>query len=66
MKTMLQIELNDATLVKKLPGFTSGYAMVNGIQLRPETWWSYREMMPLLTKKYKVIAVGYPRYGRFG
>jgi len=73
MKTSAQNALNDASLVKKLPGFTNGYATVNGIKLHyvtggsgkplvllpgwPETWWSYHKMMPLLAKKYKVIVV---------
>jgi pimeloyl-ACP methyl ester carboxylesterase len=65
--------LTDAELVKKLPGFTNGYAEVNGTRLHyveggqgkplfllpgwPETWWSYRKMMPLLAASYHVIAV---------
>jgi pimeloyl-ACP methyl ester carboxylesterase len=66
-------ELTDAALVKKLPGFTNEYADVNGMRIHyveggkgkplvllpgwPETWWSYRRMMPLLAASYHVIAV---------
>jgi pimeloyl-ACP methyl ester carboxylesterase len=66
-------ELSDAALIKKVPGFTNGYAQVNGIKVHyvtggqgeplvllpgwPETWWSYHNMMPILAKKYKVIVV---------
>jgi len=73
METTPLHDLNDAGLVKKLPGFSNGYATVNGIKLHyviggggkplvllpgwPQTWWSYRAMMPILAKKYEVIAV---------
>ena len=73
MKTFAQNDLNDASLVKKLPGFTNRYATVNGVKLHyvtggsgkplvllpgwPETWWSYHKMMPLLAKNYQVIVV---------
>jgi pimeloyl-ACP methyl ester carboxylesterase len=66
-------DLSDAVLVKKLPGFTNGYAEVNATRLHyveggkgkplillpgwPETWWAYRKMMPLLAAKYHVIVV---------
>lgn len=66
-------DLSDAALVKKLPGFTNGYADVNGTRLHfvegglgkplillpgwPQTWWSYRKMMPLLAAHYHVIVV---------
>ena len=66
-------ELTDAALIKSLPGFTNGYADVNGTRVHfveggkgkplvllpgwPETWWSYRKMMPLLADSYHVIAV---------
>ena len=73
MKVFAQNNLNDTNLVKKLPGFANGYAEVNGVKLHyvtagtgkplillpgwPETWWSYRKMMPILAKSYKVIVV---------
>jgi pimeloyl-ACP methyl ester carboxylesterase len=73
MKTSAQNEFNDDALVKQIPGFSNGYANVNGIKLHyvvggsgsplillpgwPQTWWSYHKMMPLLAKKHKVIAI---------
>ncbi|AUD05927.1 alpha/beta fold hydrolase [Spirosoma pollinicola] len=63
----------DSELVKQLPGFTSNYVTVNGIQLHyilggqgkplvllpgwPQTWWSYHKIMPLLADSYQVIVV---------
>ena len=63
----------DSELVKQLPGFTSNYLTVNGIQLHyvlggqgkplvllpgwPQTWWSYHKIMPLLADSYQVIVV---------
>lgn len=63
----------DSELVKQLPGFTSHYRTVNGIQLHyilggqgkplvllpgwPQTWWSYHKIMPLLAERYQVIVV---------
>lgn len=65
--------LTDEALVKKLKGFSNGYAEVNGVKLHyvhggigkplvllpgwPETWWSYRKLMLLLATKYHVIVV---------
>jgi pimeloyl-ACP methyl ester carboxylesterase len=64
---------SDTVLVRSLPGFKSGYAEVNGIQLHyvaggkgqplvllpgwPETWWEFHKIMPELAKHYHVIAV---------
>lgn len=63
----------DAALVRSLPGFSNGYAVVNGIKIHyveggkgeplvllagwAETWWEYHKMMPALAKKFHVIAV---------
>ncbi|MEU5437407.1 alpha/beta hydrolase [Streptomyces sp. NPDC020719] len=54
-------------------GFRSQYAHVNGVRLHyvagghgpllvlvagwPQTWWSYRKIMPALARRYRVIAV---------
>src|ERR1700760_4053458 len=75
-------ELTDAELVKKLPGFKNGYTEVNGVKLHyveggngmplvllpgwPETWWSYRKMMPLLAGKYHVIVIDMRGMGSSG
>ncbi|NEU70207.1 alpha/beta hydrolase [Spirosoma agri] len=63
----------DSELVKRLPGFTSNYLMVNDVRLHyilggqgkplvllpgwPQTWWSYHKIMPLLADRYQVIVV---------
>ena len=69
----LDNKLTDEALVKHLKGFSNGYAEVNGVKLHyvhggtgkplvllpgwPETWWSYRKIMPQLAEKYNVIVV---------
>lgn len=61
----------DAALVRKLPGFKSYFATVNGVRIHyvkggegpavlmlpgwPETWWAYRKVMPELAKTHTVI-----------
>lgn len=66
-------DLSDEALVRELPGFRNGYAVVNGVRLHyvaggsgaplvllpgyPETWWEYRKIMPALAARYRVIAV---------
>lgn len=66
-------DVSDAALVRTLPGFESRFATVNGVRLHfvtggngdpvlllpgwPETWWSYRKIMPELAKRYRVISV---------
>lgn len=73
MENTAHNQVNDVDLLKKLSGFSNGYAEVNGVMLHyvtggsgeplvllpgwPQTWWSYRKMMPLLAKNYKVIVV---------
>ncbi|RAJ90039.1 pimeloyl-ACP methyl ester carboxylesterase [Larkinella arboricola] len=63
----------DRELVKQLPGFTSHYLTVNGLQLHyvmggqgkplvllpgwPQNWWSYHKLMPLLADRYQVMVV---------
>ena len=65
--------LKDEQLVKLIPGFTNGNAVVNGVNIHyveggqgqplvlipgwPETWWAYHKMMPLLAEKFHVIVV---------
>lgn len=65
--------VSDAALLKMLPGFKDGYAVVNGIKLHyviggagqplvllpgwPETWWGYHKVMPTLAASYTVISV---------
>ena len=66
-------DVSDAALLRKLPGFTDGYATVNGVRLHyvvggkgkpvvllpgwPQTWWSFHKIMPALAANYRVIAV---------
>jgi pimeloyl-ACP methyl ester carboxylesterase len=66
-------EHSDDELVKLVPGFSNGYATVNGVELHyvkggagtplllvpgwPETWWAYHSVMPLLAVHYEVIVV---------
>ncbi|MYN05730.1 alpha/beta fold hydrolase [Pseudoduganella aquatica] len=66
-------ELSDTALVKSLPGFSNGYAEVNGTRLHyveggkgetlvllpgwPQTWWAFHKIMPELSKHYRVIAL---------
>jgi pimeloyl-ACP methyl ester carboxylesterase len=72
-KRKVETKYSDEELVKKLPGFTNHYAIVNGTTLHyviggqgqplilvpgyPETWWAYHKVMPLLAKKHTVIVV---------
>jgi pimeloyl-ACP methyl ester carboxylesterase len=67
------MEYTDEALIKKLPGFSNGYKVVNGIRLHyveggkgrplvllpgwPETWWAYHHLLPLLADHYRVIVV---------
>lgn len=64
---------HDAALVKRLPGFQSQVADVNGTRIHyvvggsgpaivllpgwPQTWWTYHKIMPALAKQYTVVAV---------
>ncbi|WP_261540174.1 alpha/beta fold hydrolase [Burkholderia multivorans] len=64
---------SDAALVRRLPGFSNGYADVNGVRLHyviggkgyplvllsgwPQTWWSYHKIMPELATDHRVIVV---------
>lgn len=61
------------SLLKQMPGFSSGFQKVNGINIHyvkggsgeplmllpgwPQTWWSYHYIMPFLAKMFTVIAV---------
>jgi pimeloyl-ACP methyl ester carboxylesterase len=63
----------DAALVKRLHGFRSDYAQVNGTRLHfviggrgpalvllpgwPQTWWSFHKIMPALARHHTVVAV---------
>jgi pimeloyl-ACP methyl ester carboxylesterase len=64
---------SDEELVKRLPGFSSHYATVNGVRLHyvaggsgqplvclpgwPQTWYSYHPVAPALAQHYRVIIV---------
>lgn len=64
---------DDASLVRRLPGFSNHTAKVNGTTLHyvsggtgaplvllpgwPQTWWEFNKVMPKLAKHYTVIAV---------
>jgi pimeloyl-ACP methyl ester carboxylesterase len=66
-------DVSDAALVKTLPGFSEGFATVNGIRIHyvvggsgkpvlllpgwPETWWAYHKIMPDLAKGHRVFAI---------
>jgi pimeloyl-ACP methyl ester carboxylesterase len=66
-------DVSDAALLRALPGFTDGYAMVNGIRLHyvaggrgepvvllpgwPQTWWAFHKIMPTLARNRRVISV---------
>ena len=66
-------DYNDEHLVSLLPGFSNKQEKVNNVTLHyveggegpvvlllsgwPQTWWSYHKIMPILSKKHKVIAV---------
>lgn len=63
----------DAALVRRLPGFRSAAAEVNGTRIHyvtggsgaplvllpgwPQTWWTFNRIMPSLARHYTVIAV---------
>jgi pimeloyl-ACP methyl ester carboxylesterase len=65
--------VSDEALVKRLPGFANGYAVVNGVRLHfveggsgepllllggwPQTWWEFNRIMPDLANQFHVIAV---------
>lgn len=65
--------VSDADLARRLPGFKSAYAEVNGTRIhyviggkgQPlvllpgwlQTWWEFHKVMPELSKSYTVIAV---------
>lgn len=72
--TAVQISApSDAELVRTLPGFTEGFATVNGVRLHyvaggagnpvvllpgwPQTWWAFHKIMPGLARQHRVIAV---------
>ncbi|GAA6767081.1 hypothetical protein AAFH68_30290 [Flavobacterium sp. CGRL1] len=64
---------NDESLIQQLPGFKNNYTTVNGVNLHyatggqgsplvlipgwPQTWWSYRKIMPILAEKHSLIVV---------
>ena len=66
-------QTRDAALVRKLPGFREGKALVNGVHLHyvtggsgpalvllpgwPQTWWEWHKLMPELARRHTVIAV---------
>ncbi|WP_217426327.1 alpha/beta fold hydrolase [Pandoraea anhela] len=66
-------DVSDASLVRDLPGFSSGFVEANGVRLHyvsggngdpvillpgwPQTWWAYRKIMPALAKTHRVISV---------
>ncbi|MFC4808864.1 alpha/beta fold hydrolase [Paenibacillus sp. GCM10023250] len=70
---------SDEELVKELPGFKNGYKKVNGVKLHyveggkgeplfilpgwPVTWYSFRSMMPELSKYYHLYVVEYRGMG---
>jgi pimeloyl-ACP methyl ester carboxylesterase len=74
--------LSDGALVTSLPGFSNGYALVNGVCLHyviggngaplmllpgwPETWWEFRKVMSALAEHYRVIAVDLRGMGSSG
>jgi pimeloyl-ACP methyl ester carboxylesterase len=67
------VDVSDVALLGSLPGFTDGYAMVNGIRLHyvaggrgepvvllpgwPQTWWTFHKIMPALARSRRVISV---------
>ncbi|WP_219094243.1 alpha/beta fold hydrolase [Pseudomonas sp. UMAB-40] len=69
----VQFDTSDDALVKRIPGFESRFATVNGVTLHyviggkgpplillpghPETWWAYHNVMEPLSKSYQVIVV---------
>lgn len=74
--------LSDEALVRSLPGFSNGYAAVNGVRLHyvtggrgaplillpgwPTTWWEFHKLMPALAARYRVIAVDLRGMGSSG
>lgn len=66
-------KLQDEALVTQLPGYSNGYAKVNGVELHyviggkgealfllpgwPQTWWAYHKLMPELSRHFQVIAI---------
>ena len=68
-----RLDTSDDALVRRLPGFSSAFASVNGIRMHyvvggsgeplvlipghPETWWAYRKIMPELARRFRVIVV---------
>jgi pimeloyl-ACP methyl ester carboxylesterase len=67
------VDVSNAALLRTLPGFTDGYATVNGIRLHyvaggagepvvllpgwPQTWWAFHKIMPALARNRRVISV---------
>ncbi len=67
------IDKSATALLKAVPGFTDGFADVNGTTLHyvvggsgeplvllpgwPETWWAYNKIMQALSQHYRVIVV---------
>ncbi|MEH2394276.1 MAG: alpha/beta hydrolase [Nostoc sp.] len=68
-----RFDTSDAALVKRVPGFESRFADVNGVRLHyviggsgaplvlipghPETWWAYRKIMPALVGTFRVVVI---------
>jgi pimeloyl-ACP methyl ester carboxylesterase len=68
-----KLVVDDASLVRSLPGFMQGIASVNGVSIHyvaggkgdpvillpgwPETWWEYHKVMPELARTHRVISV---------
>jgi len=64
---------SDRALVDSLPGFSEGFAKVNGVRLHyvaggkgplivlipgwPQTWWAYHKIMPELAVNHRVVSV---------
>ncbi|MBB6270956.1 pimeloyl-ACP methyl ester carboxylesterase [Pedobacter cryoconitis] len=71
--------IKNESLVNSLPGFSSNFVAVNGINFHyvrggaglplillpgwPLTWWSYHKIMPVLAEYYDVIVVDYRGMG---
>jgi pimeloyl-ACP methyl ester carboxylesterase len=65
--------VQDAALVRSLPSFREGSAVVGGVRLHyveggkgptllllpgwPQTWWSYHKVMPALARNHRVIVM---------
>lgn len=68
-----RFDTSDEALVRRIPGFESRFANVNGIRMHyviggsgtplvlvpghPETWWAYHKIMPALARGHRVIVV---------